>query len=31
MFQEINVVAVHKISTIKAFTDQNKKPNTVQS
>lgn len=31
MFQQISAVAVHEVSTIEGFTDQNKKPNTVQS
>ena len=31
MFQQIDAVAVHELSTIEGFTDQNKKPNIVQS
>lgn len=31
MFQQISAVAVREVSTVEGFTDQNKKPNTVQS
>lgn len=31
MFQQINAVAVKKVSTIEGFTDQKEKPNIVQS
>lgn len=31
MFQQIDAVAVREVSTIEGFTDQNNKPNIVQS